>query len=153
MLQMTSAELYLQLLKYVAPYWRIFALSLVGMVVVGLTEIALPAMMKPLLDGTFVYKDVTLMRWMPAVILALVAVRGSAEYTAAYCINWVGNKLVMDLREAMFSKLLALPTAYYDDHASGNLISSLSLPKNAGFGVATAYQTPRSVQAQIRFSF
>ena len=37
--------------------------------------------------------------------------------------------------------------------ASGNLISSLSLPKNAGFGVATAYQTPRSVQAQIRFSF
>ena len=70
MLQMTSAELYLRLLKYVAPYWRIFALSLVGMVVVGLTEIALPAMMKPLLDGTFVYKDVTLMRWMPAVILA-----------------------------------------------------------------------------------
>jgi hypothetical protein len=37
--------------------------------------------------------------------------------------------------------------------ASGNVIPSLSLPKNAGFGVATAYQTPRSVQAQIRFSF
>src|SRR5439155_15840088 len=32
--------------------------------------------------------------------------------------------------------------------ASGNL-TSLSLPKNAGFGVATAYQTPRSVQAKI----
>jgi hypothetical protein len=37
--------------------------------------------------------------------------------------------------------------------ASGNLISTLSLPRNAGFGVATAYQTPRSVQAQIRFQF
>ena len=37
--------------------------------------------------------------------------------------------------------------------ASGNVIPSLSLPRNAGFGVATAYQTPRSVQAQIRFSF
>jgi hypothetical protein len=39
----------------------------------------------------------------------------------------------------------------YDAHA--NLIPSLSLPRNAGFGVATAYQTPRAVQAQIRVAF
>ena len=83
MQQMTSSGLYLRLLKYVAPYWRIFALALIGMVMVGLTEAALPAMMKPLLDGTFVYKDQALMRWMPAVIIAVVVVRGSAEYMAA----------------------------------------------------------------------
>ena len=123
---MTSTGLYLRLLKYVAPYWGIFALSLAGMVVVGLTEVALPALMKPLLDGTFVYKDAALMHWMPLVIIALVAVRGGAEYVASYSINWVGNKLVMDLREAMFGKLLGLPTPYYDDHASGNLISKIT---------------------------
>ena len=37
--------------------------------------------------------------------------------------------------------------------ASGNVVASRSLPKNAGFGVATAYQAPRTLQAQIRFSF
>jgi hypothetical protein len=37
--------------------------------------------------------------------------------------------------------------------ASGNVIASRSLPRNAGFGVANAYQNPRTVQAQIRFSF
>jgi hypothetical protein len=37
--------------------------------------------------------------------------------------------------------------------ASGNVVSGRSLPKNAGFGVANAYQNPRTVQAQIRFSF
>jgi len=37
--------------------------------------------------------------------------------------------------------------------ANGNPISSLTLPRSAGFGVATAYQTPRAVQLQIRFSF
>jgi len=123
---MTSTELYLRLLHYVAPYWRVFALALVGMVIVALTEPALPALMKPLLDGTFVNKDEELMRWMPWVILALVAVRGSAEYVASYGINWVGNKLVMDLRQAMFDKLLTLPTAVYDDRATGNLISKLT---------------------------
>jgi len=37
--------------------------------------------------------------------------------------------------------------------ANGNLVASRSLPSNAGFGVANAYQAPRTVQAQIRFSF
>jgi hypothetical protein len=37
--------------------------------------------------------------------------------------------------------------------ASGNLIPSLTLPRSAGFGVATGYQIPRAVQVQIRFSF
>jgi len=123
---MTSTELYLRLLHYVAPYWRVFALALIGMVIVALTEPALPALMKPLLDGTFVRKDAALMHWMPAAILALVAVRGSAEYVASYGINWVGNRLVMDLRQAMFDKLLTLPTEVYDDRATGNLISKLT---------------------------
>ena len=126
MRQMTSTELYLRLLKYVTPYWRTFALALLGMVIVALTEPALPALMKPLLDGTFVHKDEALMRWMPAVILGVVAVRGLAEYLASFAISWVGNKLVMDLREAMFAKLLSLPTASYDDSATGNLISKLT---------------------------
>jgi hypothetical protein len=37
--------------------------------------------------------------------------------------------------------------------ASGNLVAARSLPKNAGFGAVTSYQTPRSLQAQVRFSF
>jgi hypothetical protein len=37
--------------------------------------------------------------------------------------------------------------------AAGNLITARSLPRGAGFGVANNYQAPRSVQAQIRFSF
>ena len=37
--------------------------------------------------------------------------------------------------------------------ASGNVVTSRSQPKNAGFGVANAYQTPRQVQLQIRFRF
>ncbi len=37
--------------------------------------------------------------------------------------------------------------------ANGNLVASRSLPRGAGFGVATAYQNPRTVQAQLRFSF
>jgi hypothetical protein len=37
--------------------------------------------------------------------------------------------------------------------ANGNLIVSRSLPRGAGFGVANNYQTARTIQAQVRFSF
>jgi subfamily B ATP-binding cassette protein MsbA len=138
---MTSTELYLRLLQYVKPYWRVFALALLGMVIVALTEPALPALLQPLLDGTFVHRDETLIRWMPVIILGLIVVRGSAEYMGAYAINWVGNKLVVDLRAAMFDKLLALPTPYYDDQASGNLISKLTYDVTQVTAAATSVLT------------
>jgi hypothetical protein len=37
--------------------------------------------------------------------------------------------------------------------SSGNVVASRSLPRGAGFGVANAYQNPRTVQVQLRFSF
>ena len=39
------------------------------------------------------------------------------------------------------------------DLATGAVIDARSRPRGAGVGVATAYQNPRTVQAQIRFSF
>jgi ATP-binding cassette, subfamily B, bacterial MsbA len=125
-MNMTSYQLYLRLLGYVKPYWRIFAASLLGMAVSAATEPLLPALLKPMLDGTFIHKDDTVIRWTPVLILVIFFVRGIASFVGTYAIGWVGNKIVMDLREAMFGKLLTLPTHYYDDHATGNLLSKLT---------------------------
>lgn len=123
---MSGTELYFRLLRHVRPYWRTFALGVFGVVVVAATEPALPALLKPLLDGVFVEKNEAVIRWMPALILGLFVVRGLAEYVAQFALSWVGNRLVMDLRGLMFRKLLTLPARYYDDQTSGNLISKLT---------------------------
>jgi subfamily B ATP-binding cassette protein MsbA len=123
--EVSSRRLYARLLRYVAPYRGVFALALLGMIIVALTEPALPALMKPLLDGTFVEKNERIMTWMPAIIIGLFVVRGLAEYLAHYSITWVGNRVVMDLRNRMFDKLLELPSAYYDNKPTGNVISKL----------------------------
>ena len=122
----TSAQLYFRLLGYVKPYWRTFALSIIGMAVTAATEPLLPALLKPMLDGTFIHKDDTVIKLAPLIILVIFFVRGVASFVGTYAIGWVGNKVVMDLRDKMFHKLLSLPTRYYDDHATGNLISKLT---------------------------
>ncbi len=125
-MNLTSAQLYLRLLGYVKHYWRTFAISILAMAVTAATEPLLPALLKPMLDGTFVHKDDTVIKLAPLLILVIFFVRGVASFVGTYAIGWVGNKVVMDLREAMFHKLLTLPTRFYDDHATGNLISKLT---------------------------
>jgi ATP-binding cassette, subfamily B, bacterial MsbA len=141
MQRMTSTDLYLRLLRNIAPYRHIFAMALLGMMMVAATEVALPALMRPLLDGTFVNRDETLMFWMPLMLIGITVLRGGAEFMASYSINWVGNRLVTDLRVAMFDKLLALPTPYYDDHASGNLMSRLTYDVTQVTAAATSVLT------------
>lgn len=123
---MNNTQLYFRLLNYVKPYWRIFSASVLGTAVVAATEPLVAALMKPMLDGTFVNKDQAMMRMVPAIIILIFLVRGIGSFISTYAISWVGNKLVMDLRSEMFRKLLSLPTRYYDDHATGNLISKLA---------------------------
>lgn len=121
-----SRALYLRLLGYVKPYWRMFALSLVALVLTAATEPMLPALFKPLLDQGFVAKDPDFIRWIPILLLALFLVRGVTSFVSTYCMAWVGSRLVMDLRAAMFDKLMTLPTRYFDQNPSGQLIAHLA---------------------------
>ncbi|MHB1214453.1 MAG: lipid A export permease/ATP-binding protein MsbA [Thiobacillus sp.] len=121
-----SRVLYGRLLGYVKPYWRMFALSLVALVLTAATEPMLPALFKPLLDQGFVAKDRDFIRWVPLLLLALFLLRGITSFISTYCMAWVGSRLVLDLRAAMFDKLMTLPTRYFDQNPSGQLIAHLA---------------------------
>lgn len=138
---LTSTQLYARLLGYVKPYWHAFAASILAMIVVALSEPALPALMKPLLDGTFVERDMRIITWMPVAIMLLFAIRGAATYVGSYAIHWVGNKVIADLRKAMFERLMTLPAAYYNEHSSGNLMSKLTFDVTQVTQAATSVVT------------
>jgi len=133
-----SAKLYLRLLGYVKPYWRVFAASVVAMAVVSATDPAFAALIKPLLDGTFVQKDPDLIGWMPVAIVGLFFVRGVGSFTASYLGAWVANKVVTDLRQQMFASLLRLPTAFYDAATTGSLVSKFTYDVGNVTGAATS---------------
>ena len=137
MLQMTSTQLYFRLLRYVKPYWGVFALSIVGMLITAATEVALPVAVKPFLDGTFVNKDPFLITWVPVFMVLLYVVRGAGAYLGTYASAWVGNKVVMDLRDRMFRRMLALPLGYFHDNTTGNLISRFTFDAAQVTGAAT----------------
>jgi subfamily B ATP-binding cassette protein MsbA len=139
--EMTSTQLYLRLLRYVKPYWPMFAASIAGMALSAATEPLAAGLLKPFINGTFVHKDEFVIRWTPVFILVIFFARGVASFTGTYAINWVGNRVVMDLRNTMFAKLLTMPARYYDDHVSGSLISKLTYDVTQVSGAATQVVT------------
>ena len=139
--QASTRELYLRLLGSVRPYWRVFAISIVTMALAAATEPVLPALMKPLLDGSFVERNQTHPYLVPLAIIGIFFVRGALGFLSSYTLAWVSNKVVLDLRNAMFARLLVLPTRYYDDHSSGVLISKIAYDVTGVTSAATSVLT------------
>jgi len=121
-----SRTLYLRLLRYVHPYRRTFAISLLSMVLLACTEPILPALLKPLLDGSFIEQDAGARLTVPGLLVLLFLFRGGITYASDVSVNWVAQKVVLDLRQQMFRNLVMLPSAYFDTTNSSVLISKLS---------------------------
>lgn len=118
--------IYRRLMTYVNPYWRMFSFSVLGMLVFATTEPVFAAMMKPLIDGSFVDRNPETVRIMPMLLVALFLVRGIAGFINTYCLSWVGRRVVADLRQQMFEHLLRAPTRYFDTHGSGHVLAKLT---------------------------
>ncbi|HSU75433.1 MAG TPA: ABC transporter transmembrane domain-containing protein, partial [Burkholderiales bacterium] len=137
-----SSELYARLLSYVRPYARVFALAVVCMVAGAATEPLFPAMLKPLLDHGFAPggTDVPPIVFAGAIV-GIFLLRGILTFSSSYLLTWVANRVVLDLRTAMFDRLLRLPTRFYDDHTSGSLLSKVAYDVNGVAGAATTVLT------------
>jgi len=134
---MNSKDLYLRLLRYVFPYWKMFAVSLLGTVAFAATEPAMPALLKPLLDETFVTKNPEGLVRLPLLLMLLFVVRGVASFISSYCMKWVATRVIMDLRKEMFDRLQTLPTSYFENNSSGNIIAKFTFNVQRVMSAAT----------------
>jgi ATP-binding cassette, subfamily B, bacterial MsbA len=138
---MTGRELYLRLLQRVRPYWRQFSGALLSMVALAITEPAIPWLMKPMLDGSFVEKDPAVIFWSPILLILLFSVRGIMNFISGVAFEWVSGKVVLDLRRMMFERILSLGTPFFDSNATGTVISKVTYNVNQVTMAATKVLT------------
>ncbi len=124
--KMTGRELYLRLLTHVRPYWLQFGAGIMTMVILAAAEPAIPALLKPILDGSFVEGDPDTIFWTPILLILLFVIRGAMTFCSNVIFQWVSGRLVFDLRQLMFERILTLPTSYFDASSTGNTISVLT---------------------------
>lgn len=118
----------LQRFSRLLPYLRTGRLGLLaaglGALVGAATEPLIPALLKPLLDEGFARGRLPLW-WIPTAIVGLFAVRGAAGFVAQYGLAWTANRAVLELREAMFARLLSAQPAMFTRQSASSLTNTL----------------------------
>ncbi len=157
--RMSDWQLYRRLLTYVLPYWWVFTLSVLGYLVYSAGNVLLADMMQFLLDALsnaanpaagLVSRTAYALFYEPGtdrleftrvvfpIALVLLAFgRAMGYFVGNYFMSHVARNLIHQLRCELFSKLLAAPSAYYDSHSQGVLISKITFNVEQVSGAVT----------------
>jgi subfamily B ATP-binding cassette protein MsbA len=132
-----------RLLKYLKPHMGIFSLATFAMLLVGLLESAIGALIVPIFDQAFagdngqrtatlfglqnVIPTSGLAAWRTIAILLVIftAVKGVAEYFSSYLMARVGQASVFKLRQDLYSHVLAQSANFFERHRTNYLVSRL----------------------------
>ena len=104
---------------------RLLLAGLLMAIAAGATA-ALAYLMEPVLDEIFLEKDRTLLIVVPVLVLVITLIRGAATYGQAVLMAFVGQRVIADLQSRVFAHILRFDLAFFQDTASGGLVSRLT---------------------------
>jgi subfamily B ATP-binding cassette protein MsbA len=143
-----------RLLTFMRPYTARFFAAVLLMIVVGACEALTALLIKPIFDGVLTPQQqatsrIALFKWpfsshilylnqllpghihniwtmVAMAIVGVTFVKGLAEFLATYFINYVGQSVVKDLRNQLYSKIIEQSMAFFASNPTGRLMSSVT---------------------------
>jgi len=119
-------SLYRRLLELVKPYWLKLGLAMICMLFVSLLTAGQAFLVKPALDDVFLKKDARMLLLLPVAIILLFLLKGIFDYGQAYLMNYVGLRIVADMREKLYNHLQNLSLSFFTKTPTGILISRIT---------------------------
>jgi ATP-binding cassette subfamily B protein len=116
----------LSLLPYVLRYRGQALAALGALIVAALATLAVPLAVRRMIDLGFSQDSAGLIDSYFAVMIAVVAVLALASALRFYLVTALGERIVADLRGGVFSHLVALSAAFFDQAKTGEMVSRLT---------------------------
>ena len=122
---------YKRLLQYIRPYLKRLGMAIVCIVVAAACNLYLPWIIKDMVDKVLADKDMTMLYLICISIVVVFLIRGIFFYGQSYLVSYIGQKVVIDVREVMFRKFQRMPMSYFDKHQTGETMSYITNDVNA----------------------
>ncbi|NBU24372.1 MAG: ATP-binding cassette domain-containing protein, partial [Gammaproteobacteria bacterium] len=122
-----AGKVYRRLLGYARPHLGMFMVGVAGMLLFAATDSALAFLVQKFLAGAFVEPDPRIIWAIPLGAVLLFLLRGIGDYVSNYFPGWVGRQVIKSMRGELFAHYLRLPVRYYEQAATGDLLSRLTL--------------------------
>ncbi|MBN3741951.1 lipid A export permease/ATP-binding protein MsbA [Burkholderia seminalis] len=127
-----------RLWPYIRPLIGIVVLAVMTMGVVAATEAGIPALLKPLLDHGFGAHGSDNAKWyVPIAVIGLALVRGVSQYTSNYLLNYVSNRILLQLRLEMFQRMLHTGASFFQRETASTVINAIVFEVNQILSVLT----------------
>ena len=111
---------------YIIPYKLQLAGAAIALLFAAATVLAMGAGLRFLIDEGFAEGDPVLLDRAVIVLVAVVVLLAGASYARFYLISWVGERVVADLRVAVFNHVIGLNLAFFETRSSGEILSRIS---------------------------
>ena len=116
----------LALKPYLLRYKGMIAASLVALIVSAAATLAVPLAVRRMIDVGFSGVEPGLVDKYFATLLGVGLVLAIASATRFYCVNWLGERVIADIRADIFRHLTGLSPAFYETVQSGEVMSRLT---------------------------
>lgn len=111
---------------YIKPHGRIVAAAAVALVVAAGTLLGLGVGLRKLVDEGFRSGDAALLDQAVLVMLGVVVILAAASYARFFLVSWLGERVVADIRKAVYSRTLSLSPAFFELAKTGEVLSRLT---------------------------
>ena len=109
-----------------APYKRRLLLAMIGLILSSALSLVFPAVIRNVVDSVFTDADRGLLDAITAALLLVFAFRSLAAFVQNYNLSFVGEKIVVDIRQELYAHLQSLSIKFFTDRRVGELISRIS---------------------------
>lgn len=121
-----SGSNFKRLMSYAGKYKKGLVAAVIGMLGYAAVDSFVFAQLQPLIDDGLTGDNPNFMKWAPLFVIVMFIFRGLFHFIGNYCLAWVGNHVVTDLRQQLFQHIIAMPVSYHDKHSAGTLISKIT---------------------------
>lgn len=115
-----------RMLGYLRPYWKQMVVAFIALIVSSALSLVFPAVIQRVVDSVLVTNDVHLLDGITVLLLVVFVVRSISSFFETYFVNWVGEKMVVDLRLELYAHLQDLSLGFFARRRVGELVSRLS---------------------------
>jgi subfamily B ATP-binding cassette protein MsbA len=115
-----------KLYKFVTPYWKQMGLAALMLTVWSVISLALPYAARYLVDSVFVTYSRPELNQITLILLGLFIFQALIGYGQNYLLNFLGQRVIADLRLSIQQHLLYLPLRFFKDSRVGELVSRVT---------------------------
>ncbi|MFB0999031.1 MAG: ABC transporter transmembrane domain-containing protein [Colwellia sp.] len=122
----TTWQNFKRLMGYAKPYKKAGFFAICCMLGYASIDVYFLSKLPDLIDKGLSGKNSDFMKWAPLFVIVCFSIRGVCHFLSNYCLAWVGNNVVTDLRQKLFAHIMAMPVAFHDKESTGALISKIT---------------------------